>query len=59
MRATSARVERRERDHAVVRAQFPGWAKLGPGRRDDQHRRLRAALGERLQHVERGRIGPV
>ena len=54
-----ARVERRERDHAVMRAQLPGRAEFGPRRRNDQQRRLRAALGQRLQHVERGRIGPV
>ena len=52
-------VERRERDHAVVRAQLPGRAELRPRRRDDQKRRVRAALRQRLQHVERGRIGPV
>ena len=53
------RVERRERDHAVVRARLPGRAEFGPRRRDDQQRRLRTALCEPLQHVERGRIGPV
>ena len=42
-----------------MRAQLPGRAEFRPRRRDDQQRRLRAALGQRLQHVERGRIGPV
>jgi hypothetical protein len=42
-----------------MRPQLPGRAEFGPRRRYDQQRRLRAALGQRLQHVERGRIGPV
>ena len=42
-----------------MRPQLPGRAEFRPRRRNDQQRRLRAALGERLQHVERGRIGPV
>ena len=52
-------VERRERNNAVVRAQAPGRAEFRPRRRDDEKRRLRAALGERAQEIERGRVGPV
>ena len=52
-------VERRKRNDAVVRAQAPGRAEFRPGRRDDEQRRLRAALGQRPQEIERGRIGPV
>ena len=52
-------IERAERDDAVVGAQAPGRAKLGPRGREDEHRRLRAALGEGLHEVERGRVGPV
>ena len=33
-------IERRERDHAMVRAHAPGRAELRPRRRDDEERRL-------------------
>ena len=59
MRRDLRAIERRERNDAVVRAQAPGRAELRPGRRDDEQRRLRAALGERPQQIERGRVGPV
>jgi hypothetical protein len=52
-------VERRERDRAVMRAHAPGRVELGPGRRHDQQRRQRTALGNAAQHVERSRIGPM
>ena len=52
-------IEGAERDDAVVRAQAPGRAELGPRGREDQHRRLRAALGESLHEIERRRVGPV
>ena len=52
-------IEGAERDHAVVRAQAPGRAEFRPRCREDEHRRLRAALGEGLHQVERGRVGPV
>lgn len=35
---------RRERDHAMMRSELLGRAEFGPGRRDDQQRRMRAAL---------------
>src|SRR5208337_2598465 len=44
---------------AVVRTQAPGRAEFRPRRRNQKQRRLGAALGEGLQQVERGRIGPV
>jgi len=43
----------------VVRARAPGWTELCPHGRDYEQRRLRAALGERLHQIERGRVGPV
>src|SRR5580693_2930072 len=52
-------IERGQGDHAVVRPRAPGWAELGPRRRDDQQRRLRTPLGESLQEIKRGRIGPM
>ena len=52
-------VERRERNDAVVRAQAPVRAEFRPGRHDDEKRRLGAALRQRPQQIERGRIGPV
>ena len=52
-------VERGKRDHAVMRAHAPGRAELGTRGRDHEQRRLRAALGERVDEVERGRVGPV
>jgi hypothetical protein len=52
-------VEGRERDHTVVWAQAPGRAELSARRRDDEERRLGAALSERAHEVERGRVGPV
>ena len=52
-------VERRERNNAVVRAQAPVRAEFRPGRRHDEKRRLGAALCERPQQIERGRVGPV
>ena len=52
-------IEGTERDDAVMRAQAPRRSELGPRGREDEHRRLRAALGERLHQTERGRIGPV
>ena len=52
-------IEGAKRDHAVVRAQAPGRAEFGPRGREDEQRRLRAALGEGLHQIERGRIGPV
>ena len=52
-------VERRERNDAVVRAHGPGRSEFRPRGGDDQQRGLRAALRERAQEIERGRIGPV
>ena len=52
-------IEGAERDDAVVRAQAPGRAEFRPRGREDEQRRLRAALGERLHQIERGRVGPV
>ena len=52
-------IEWAQRDDAVVRAQAPRRSELGPRGREDEHRRLRAALGERLHQIERGRVGPV
>ena len=52
-------IERRERDHAMVRAHAPTRAELRPRRRDDEERRLGAALGQRPHEIERSRIGPV
>ena len=52
-------VERRKRNDAMVRAHGPGRAEFRPRRRDDEQRRLRAALGQRPHEVERRRVGPV
>ena len=52
-------IERRQRDHAMVRPHAPGRAELRPRRRDDQQRRLRPALGQRAHEIERSRVGPV
>ena len=52
-------VERRERNHAVARAQAPVWAEFRPGRRHDEKRRVGAAFYERPQQIERSRVGPV
>ena len=52
-------IEGAERNDAVVRAQAPGRPELGPRGREDEERRLRAALCESLHEVERGRVGPV
>jgi hypothetical protein len=41
-------IEGAERDDAVVGAQAPWRSELGPGGRDDEERRLLAALGESL-----------
>ena len=49
-------IEGAQRDDAVVGAQAPGRAKFRPGGRDDEQRRLRAALGERTA-ADRGRLG--
>jgi hypothetical protein len=42
-----------------VGAQAPGRTELGTRCREDEERRLHAALGQRLHEIERGRIGPV
>jgi hypothetical protein len=52
-------IEWRQGDHAVVRPHTPGWAELGPRRRDDEQWRLRPALGQRAHEIERSRVGPV
>ena len=52
-------IERAERDNAMVRAKAPGRSELGPRGREDEHRRLGAALRERPQQIERSRVGPV
>ena len=52
-------IERRQRDHAMVRPHAPGRAELRSRRRDDQQRRLRTALGQRAHEIERSRVGPV
>ena len=52
-------IERSQRDDAVMRAYGPGRAKLRACGRNDQERRLTAALGQRAHEIERGRIGPV
>ena len=43
----------------MVRAQAPVRAELRPRRRDEEQRRLRAALGQRTHEIERSRVGPV
>ena len=52
-------IERRQRDHAMVRPHAPRRAELRPRRRDDEQRRLRPALGQRAHEIERSRVGPV
>ena len=52
-------IERRERDHAMVRAHAPRRAEFRPHRRNQKQRRLGAALGQGLHEIERGRVGPV
>ena len=52
-------IERRQRDHAMMRLHAPGRAKLRPCGRNDQERRLRATLRQHAHEIERGRIGPV
>jgi hypothetical protein len=52
-------VEGAEGNHVVVRTQAPGRAELGPRGREDEQRRLRAALGERLHQIEGCRVGPM
>ena len=42
-----------------MRPRAPGWAELGPRRRENEQRRLRTPLGESLQEIKRGRIGPM
>ena len=42
-----------------MRAHGPGRSEFRPRGGDDQQRGLRAALGERAQKIERGRVGPV
>jgi len=41
-----------QRNQAVVRAQAPGRAELGTGRRKEQQWRLRTAVGKGAQQVE-------
>ena len=43
----------------MVRAQAPRRAKLGPSCSQEEHWRLRAAVGERAQEVERRGVGPM
>jgi hypothetical protein len=43
----------------VVRAEAPGRAELGSRGREDEERRLRAALGESLHEIKRGGVRPV
>ena len=43
----------------MVRAHAPRRAELRPRRRDEEQRRLRAALGQRAHEIERSRVGPV
>jgi hypothetical protein len=52
-------IEGTKRNDAMVRAQAPRRSKLGPGGRDDEERRLRAALGQSLHQIEGSRVGPV
>jgi hypothetical protein len=52
-------IEWAERNDSVVRARAPGRTELWPRGREDEKRRLRAALGQSLHQIERGRIGPV
>jgi hypothetical protein len=52
-------IEGAERNHAVVRAQAPRRTELRPRGREDEERRLSAALGESLHEIEGGRIGPM
>ena len=52
-------IEGAQRDDAVMGAQAPGRAEFRPRCRDDEQRCLRAALGESLHQIERGRVGPV
>ena len=42
-------IEGTERNHAVMRAQAPGRAKLRTSRSQQEQRRLRATFGERAQ----------
>ena len=59
MSRTCCAIERRQRDRAVMRAHAPRRPELGPGRRHNEQRRQRAALGNAAQDIERGRIGPM
>jgi hypothetical protein len=52
-------IERRQRDGRAVRAHVPRRSELRPGRRHDEQRRQRAALGNPAQHIQRCRISPV
>ena len=52
-------IERNQRNDPMVRARRPRGAKFGARRREDHQGRGRSSLGEHLQEVERGRIGPV
>ena len=52
-------IERAERDDAMMGARAPGRAEFRPRGREDEQRRLGASLGESLQEIKRGRIGPV
>jgi hypothetical protein len=52
-------VERRERNDAMVRSHGPGRAELRPRRRHDEQPCLGAALCQRPQEIERGRVRPV
>jgi len=52
-------IEGAERNDTVVRAQAPGRAEFRSRGREDEKRRLRTSLGESLQEIKRGRVGPV
>jgi hypothetical protein len=45
----AGKIQRGQRNQAVVRAQAPGRAELGTGGRQQEQRRLRAAVSERPQ----------
>ena len=55
----TGKIQRGQRNQAVVRAQAPGRAELGTGRSQQEQRRLGAPVSQRPQQVERGRVGPV
>ena len=52
-------IQRGESNQTVVRAQAPRRAELRTGRGQQEQWRMRAAIGQRTQQVERGWVGPM